>query len=83
MAILNEAQEKFPKNEATAWMTGFQEILYMFSVNESKFNDARKAIAMLAPIKPWESILRYTNETRIQKKNFHFHLSLKFCKSKN
>ena len=57
-AVLHEAQEKFPRTEATAWMAGFQEVLFIYSANESKYNDAMKAISLLAPIRPWESILR-------------------------
>ncbi|KAK6628847.1 hypothetical protein RUM43_002663 [Polyplax serrata] len=57
-AVLSEAQERFPRKESAAWMAGFQEILYMFSANESKYNEALKAVAMLAPIQPWESVLR-------------------------
>ncbi|KAL0279939.1 UNVERIFIED_CONTAM: hypothetical protein PYX00_001384 [Menopon gallinae] len=57
-ATLTEAQERFPRKEMTAWMSSFQEILFSFCSNECRYNEALKAACLLAPVRPWESVIR-------------------------
>lgn len=58
MTVLSEAQEKFPREAASAWMESYQEIHFGHLVNQSRFGEAAECIAMLGPVRPRESAIR-------------------------